>query len=384
VLPWPLDSGGKIRTYHLLRSASSAADIRLLAVREPGQGTEEELELAAAGVSVRAFDRAKPGPVRRWSRPKLERWFHSPGLLHGLAEELARESWDVLHLDELLRARTPPPGARVPVLQHHHKIDSVLYARTRVDQGAHRHFDLWKLRRLEAYAARRYPHHLVCGPGDRDVLLSRYPDLDVSVLPSGYDPDYFRPAEPERPRERDLILFLGSMDYPPNVDGVLHFTREVLPAIRRERPTARLAVVGRAPAPEVRALASDAVEITGAVDDVRPWLARAALVVVPLRIGGGTRLKIVEALGMGCPVVSTRVGAEGLDLADGREIVLADSAAALARRSVELLAHPETAGALGSRGRARVAAEYGWERLGERLVERWREVAESAGVRRGG
>lgn len=384
-VPWPLRSGGAIRTYHLIEAAAREVELHLCAVLEPGQTRAHAEPLERVCASVQLFEREAAGPVDQLRRAKIERWFHSPSLRAALARELASGRYDVLHLDELLLARLPPISARTPIVQHHHKLDSVLFESITGGRGPQRHFDLWKLRRLEAEAARRTPHHVLCSAEDRAILESRYPGLECAVVPSGFDPRHFTPSAQPPAREPELLVFVGSMSYEPNVDAVARFARNVLPSVLRERPHARLAIVGRAPAPEVRALASEHIEIVGEVADVRPWLERAALVVVPLRVGGGTRLKIVEALAMGAPVLSTSIGAEGLELTPGREIALADEPPAFARAVLELLSDEARRTALARAGQERVRALYPWPTLAHALVEHWRAAArgaESTDVRR--
>jgi len=377
-VPWPLRSGGAIRTYHLIEAAAREVELHLCAVLEPGQTREDARALEGVCASVQLFERETAGPVDQLRRAKIERWFHSPSLRAALARELASDRHDVLHLDELLLARLPPISARTPIVQHHHKLDSVLFESITGGRGPQRHFDLWKLRRLEAEAARRTPYHVLCSAEDRAILESRYAGLSCAVVPSGFDPLHFRPSEAPPARDPELLVFVGSMSYEPNVDAVARFARSVLPAVLRERPRTKLAIVGRAPAPEVRALASEHIEVVGEVADVRPWLERAALVVVPLRVGGGTRLKIVEALAMGAPVLSTSIGAEGLELRPEHEIALADEPPAFARAVLELLADEKRRGALGRAGQARVRALYPWPTLAHALVEHWRTAARRA------
>ena len=272
-------------------------------------------------------------------------------------------------------ARALPLATRLPILQHHHKLDTELYARTTAHKGPQRHFDLWKLRRLERESVQRTKRHLACSQGDAEILRTRYEGLQVDVLPSGYDPTYFAPPASAPERDPDLIVFVGSMSYEPNVDAVVRFVNEGMPLLRELRPQLRLAIVGREPATEVRALSSESVEITGEVDDVRPWLARAGACIVPLRIGGGTRLKIAEALGMGTPIVSTSIGAEGLGLEHGEHLLLADDYADFARETAALVADPARGAALGAAGRAHVEERFGWEQLGAELAQLWRSMA---------
>ena len=379
-VPWPLENGGKIRTFHLVREAARHVEVHLRLVREPGGTPGAEEALAPHCASLELHERSSPGPVRRLARPKLERWFHSESLRASLAASLATGDFDLVHLDELLLSRSLPPGTSVPVVQHHHKLDTVLYDLLWSHAGATKHFDLWKLRRLERESTRRTPWHLFCSQGDADFLQGRHGGLFPGVVPSGFDPASFAPATPPAPREPGRLLFLGSMDYGPNVDGVGHFVRETLPRIVAAEPRTRLDIVGSVPPAEVRALEDGHVHVTGRVPEVRPFLEKAAAMVVPLRIGGGTRLKIVEALALETPVVSTAVGAEGLGLADGEHLRLADDPEGFAAATLALLAEPEAAARLARQGRDHVQRHYRWEVLGEALVTYWRRAA-AAGTR---
>ena len=200
------------------------------------------------------------------------------------------------------------------------------------------------------------------------------------MVPSGFDPESFRARPDAPPREPARLLFLGSMDYGPNVEAVQRFVRESLPAIRAERPETVLEIVGAHPTAEVRALARPGVIVTGRVETVQPYLARASALVVPLAIGGGTRLKIVEALALATPVVSTTIGAQGLGLVDGTHLALADGGLEFARATLALLADPAGAAQLAARGRAWVHEHYRWEVLGHELVDYWERVAFSGAL----
>lgn len=379
-VPWPLVNGGKIRTFNLVKNAARDAEIHLRVIREPGMAEDAEEALAPHCASLQFFERSRPGSWMRWSRPKLERWFHSPGLQAAVRQEMQTGGHQLVHLDELLLARLPAGAHTVPVVQHHHKLDTVLYDTLNAARGPHRYFDLWKLRRLEAESARRYRHHLTCSEGDAAILRERHGALDCAAVPSGFDPAFHRPADPPATREPGRLLFLGSMDYGPNVDAVDTFVRLCLPRIRERFPEAVLDVVGGNPTAEVRALAGDGVHVTGRVDDVRPWLERAAAMVVPLRIGGGTRLKIVEALAMRTPVVSTNIGAEGLGLEDGVHALLADDAEGMIEHVCSLLADPDRSHALAYAGEDFVHERYTWDVLARELVDYWERIAFSGSV----
>jgi len=378
-VPWPLVNGGKIRTYHLLRQAASEVELHLRVIQEPEAVAGAEEALAPWCKTLRFFERSRPGRIERWKLPKLERWFHSRAMLEAVRADVATGAFRLVHLDELLLARIVPPERAVAVVQHHHKLDTVLYDSLRVGSGLQRTFDLWKLRRLEAESARRYRHHLLCSQDDADTLRARYGALDCAVVPSGFDPGEFRPS-PNAVRDANRIVFLGSMDYGPNVEAVLRFARESLPRILAARPEAVFEIVGGNPTREVRALASSALRVTGRVDSVVPYLERAGALVVPLAIGGGTRLKIVEALALGTPVVSSTIGAQGLGLEHGQHLLLADSPADFAAATLRLLDDTRAATQLGQLGRGYVHEHFRWEVLGRELVDYWERVAFSGAL----
>jgi glycosyltransferase involved in cell wall biosynthesis len=197
----------------------------------------------------------------------------------------------------------------------------------------------------------------------------------IDVVENGVDTAYFYPQE--RPREPGRLLFLGSLDWRPNLDAVGLLMDHVFPVVRAQEPTATLCLVGRHP-PEWlrrRAAATPGVELHADVPDVRPFLASCGLMVVPLRVGGGSRLKILEALASGTPVVSTRVGAEGLCLEPGRHLTTVEDHADLIPALIAAIREPDSAQAQAECGRRAVLARYDWDALAERLDAVWRETA---------
>jgi glycosyltransferase involved in cell wall biosynthesis len=194
------------------------------------------------------------------------------------------------------------------------------------------------------------------------------PGLEPAIVPNGVDMDYYTaPVSPlgakEGPGASDLV-FTAKMDFRPNVDAVLWFAQEVLPLIRRESPETRFWVVGKDPHPRLAVLAGDpGIRLTGWVDDVRPYIAAAAVYLVPLRIGGGTRLKVLEAMAMGKAIVSTTLGCEGFDLVPGQELAIADTPAAFASTVLTLLRDPEHRARLGDAARRFAGARYDWRSI---------------------
>jgi glycosyltransferase involved in cell wall biosynthesis len=378
VVPWPPESGGRTRTFNLLKALAPLAELHVRVVLEPGQDERALDPLRPHCASALGFERARPNTVQRWRRARIERWFHSPALQAQLALELAGGHFDVVHLDELLLVRQMPEDLRVPVVVHHHKLDTVLHELLPARAPFAKEFDVWKLHRLEAEASRRFRHHVVCSADDAAILRSRHRDLVLGVVESGFDPTYFAPSTPPPRRNSNRLLFLGTMSYPPNIDAVLHFAQRVLPKLVAARPGLVLEIVGAEPTRDVLALESPHVRVEGLVSDVRPFLERAAALVIPLRIGGGTRLKLVEAAALGCPVVSTTIGAQGLAFRDGEHLALADDEDAFARATLDVLTNPDAAAERAARARRRALEEYPWPKLAARLVEHWRAAALTA------
>jgi glycosyltransferase involved in cell wall biosynthesis len=219
------------------------------------------------------------------------------------------------------------------------------------------------MQRFENQTLSAFDRVLAVSDLDRETFHRLYPDsrkTPISVIPTGVDTEYFTPT-PAAPGATPRIVFTGSMDWLPNVDGVLYFAREILPLIRAEAPDVVFTIVGRSPTPEVLALASQpGIEVTGRVEDVRPYLAASTVNVVPLRIGGGTRLKIFEAMAAGRAVVSTTIGAEGLPGEPDRHLMLADDPPAFAQSVVALLHDRERRMAMESAARTLVTTHYDW------------------------
>jgi glycosyltransferase involved in cell wall biosynthesis len=219
-----------------------------------------------------------------------------------------------------------------------------------------------RMQRFEARALARSDLVVAVSDADAATFSRLYPGAarrPVHVVPTGVDTDYFRPSA--KAARRGHLVFTGSMDWLPNEDGVLYFAHEIFPRIRAAEPGVTLSIVGRAPTPAVRRLSElPGIEVTGRVEDVRPYIADGNVYVVPLRVGGGTRLKIFEAMAMGRAVVSTTIGAEGLPVTSGRDIAIADDPVEFAGAVVRLIRDEETRRGLEVAARRLVRERYDW------------------------
>jgi glycosyltransferase involved in cell wall biosynthesis len=215
-------------------------------------------------------------------------------------------------------------------------------------------------RLLEQRAVRHF--HAVTTVADADAAVIRRlaPRVPVHVTPNGVDAAYFAPLDLEE--EPETILFFGAMSFPPNVSAVLHYYHDILPLVRREMPIVRLVIAGRDPAPQIVALANDpTVIVTGMVDDMRPWLARAAVTICPMVNGSGIKNKVLEAMAMARPIVSTTLGIEALEVTNGRELIVADAPSDFASSLVALLRDREARRKMGAASRDLVLRRYSWE-----------------------
>jgi glycosyltransferase involved in cell wall biosynthesis len=280
--------------------------------------------------------------------------------------------------DFLFAAANVPLAGRVPVVLFEHNVEYQIWQRLSAIEPAWWRRGLFeiewrKVRRRERVICERADLTIAVSDADRQRLAALAPRARVTSIPTGVDTDFFHPTNTWETADR--LVFTGSMDWHPNEDAIAYFADSILPRIRREVPTVSLAVVGRRPSDRLKAIAKAAgIYVTGTVDDVRPYIAEAAVYVVPLRAGGGTRLKIFEALAMRKAVVSTTVGAEGLGLTPDREFVAADDADSFAAAVVSLLWDPARRRALGCAGRALVESRYSWQHVAREFERRCEEA----------
>jgi len=226
----------------------------------------------------------------------------------------------------------------------------------------------------EAAMCRRAAHVIAVSEADQNQMSKEFGITNITAVPTGVDLDYF--AHPAGRTAKADLVFLGSMDWLPNIDGIRFFVEEVLPRIRQSRPDCTLAIVGRQPTAEILELArrDSLITVTGTVPDVRPYLWDSLVSIVPLRIGGGTRLKIYEAMAARTPVVSTSVGAEGLDIEHGRNLLIADTADTFAESCLALLNSAEHRQRLADAGWELMNARFSWEQVADQFAR----VLESA------
>ena len=231
-----------------------------------------------------------------------------------------------------------------------------------------------KLRREELRTYRDADGVYLCSAADERRLLDQVPGARTAVIPNAADVEYYQPRPTDPPPDGRTVVYFGLLSTVPNVDGVIHFVQDIWPRIAEASPEARCKIIGGRPPPSLLALAGPRVELTGFVSDLRPHLAAAAAVVVPLRLGGGTRLKIVEAMAMGKAIVSTTLGAEGIEAVPGRDLLVEDQPAAFADAVNRLLAQPRLAARIGQSARQLAVERYAWSGAARALEGFYRQI----------
>lgn len=381
-LPYPLVGGDRIRIYNLLVRVAARHEVCLAAFLETPEDAAgvEHMQHFCARVETATLQRRSPAAhlpgLLRYTlqgKPPELKFLHSPELAGKIARMAAAHDFDVVQVESRmgLYLEALPPGARAARILMFQNFAAQQYGRAaqveeRWDRSLRLRLNAAAMRRWEPRYAERCGVSTTVSEADRRLLLQAKPRLRVEVIPNGVDVHKYELLPPEA--DSSDLLFIGNMGYPPCADAAIYFCREVFPLIRQAHGTAQVWLVGRDPPPAVQALACDAVHVTGRVDDVLPYYRRSAVCVVPLRAGGGTRLKILEAMALGRPVVSTSVGCEGLDVADGEHLLVADRPENFARQTVRLLNDCALCARLAAGARRLVVARYDWDVIAGQLL----------------
>ena len=379
----PVDTGGKIRSYNILLQLAARNEVTLLSYyggrrdyayeREIKNHFPRAMTIYTAAPDSTMIERALDYLRRLPSRaPYAVTKFSSADVRHLLKEWLGENRFEVAVCDFLSVSLNFPVLLETPTVLFQHNVESALWQR----QAQHEpnpvkrilfKLEAAKMTKYERAAVKRFHHVIAVSEHDREQLSAMTDPSRISVVPTGVDLKQYTASATTCATEK-LIVFVGSMDWEANIDGVDYFCREIWPAVKKRVPDARLRLVGRNPHPRVKRWASDSVEVTGTVESVVEHYRQAAVNIVPLRIGGGTRLKIYEAMATGKATVSTSIGAEGLDVEDGRDILLADTAASFSDSIIKLLADERLRQRIETAA-TRKAAQYDWAMIADRFEE---------------
>ena len=379
----PVDTGGKIRSYNILRRLSNEHEVTLLSYyggqRDPSyEAALPEQFPRARTVCTGAVDsdgfrgaldylyrlpRSAPYSVAKFTHPKV---------CQAVAERLSSGQFDAAICDFLAPSLNFPEQLAIPCVLFQHNVESSLWQRMAATESHPAKklsytFESARMSRYERRTLAKFHHIIAVSEHDRQQMLKMDPDCEITVVPTGVDAQQFQAAPPSSIKP-PRIVFTGSMDWEPNIDAVEYFCAQIWPRILSAYPDAIFQIVGRNPFAKVQRLASKSVQVTGTVPSVTDYLRDATVVVVPLRIGGGTRLKIYEAMAMGKALVSTSIGAEGLSFQNGRDLLLADDASSFADALLLLLRDGQVRRKL-EQAAVQLAAQYDWSVVARQFAE---------------
>jgi polysaccharide biosynthesis protein PslH len=375
----PLHSGGDIRSYHIARYLASRHELCFLSYYdgEPDAPYERQLAEHFPGATCQCTGKSQKLPARALdylmkvgdSAPYAVTRFKSEQVREKLTAWLTNRKFDVAVCDFLDAAVNFIPSP-TPTVLFQHNVESEIWRRhadTETNPAKRQIYrmEFKKMRAYEETTVQKFPHVVAVSENDRQLMSAWVDASQITVIPTGVDLQQYKPDLSER-KVDPLVMFIGAMDWEPNVDAVEFFCKEIWPAVRAQVPEAKFRIVGRNPVRRVQQFAGDSIEVTGRVPAVIEHLHQAAVVIVPLRIGGGTRLKIYEAMAAGKAMVSTSVGAEGLDVHHSRDIILADGAKDFTEAVLMLLKDDDARKRYG-RAAAELAAGYDWARVGAKF-----------------
>ena len=378
-VPFPLTDGGRVRVFNLLKQIAVKNEVTLLALETQTTDAEGVAELRQLGIQVhlvpnapilprvsfgtlvKAFLKRQPITVARYDIPAYRQKFR---------ELIATQTFDLVHY-EMFHIAQFHTETHLPGVLSQQNVDSAIWRRLCSETANPLYkFAYWTqqlaFQRYERVLSPKFDAVTCTSDIDAAVFQQHCTENAIEIIPNGVDITHYRPDfTTEAPAH---LIYIGSMDWYPNEDAVAFFADEVLPRIQEKVPDVTFSIVGGNPSARVQKLAErDGIIVTGRVPEIKPYFAKATVFVVPLRIGSGTRLKILEALAMGKAIVSTTVGAEGLDLKDGAEIFIADEPTAFADAVTRLLTDAQLRRRIGENGRSRVEQDYDWRSIGEKL-----------------
>ena len=391
---WPVTTGARLRDFHLARQLALKATLTYIGF-VTGEAKRERLEPLAnsevvliprhPGYAPLNLMRGLLGPT-----PISVLNYTSAAMMAELERLLRDQAFDAIQIEGVhlfayvKQIRELAPRARL--ICDWHNIESELLERyaENAPSTARRFYarrTTALLRRLEHQLLQLCDAHTVCSDRERRILLKQAPSARIEVAGNGVDVEYFSEKPSGESSPRRSLVFVGSMDYHANIDAALYFANEIWPQVRERRPDLEFVVVGSRPTAEVLALRNQpGITVTGTVDDIRPYYRSALAVVVPLRVGSGTRLKVLEAMAAGTPVISTTLGAEGLATKDGDNILIADSPAATADHIARLQADSPEWKRLATNAHELVKTQYDWSIIGNTLRRLYAEQLEGAWV----
>jgi len=391
--PYPLISGHSLRTYDILKGAAQKHNVTLVTfVQLPEHELKEENLNHLRGFCKAVYPFRIPVDLSRVKfatklfmnlfspKPFVVQKYDVPDVRKKIREILKGEKIDLVHVDMLPLSVYINEFEKLPIILVNHNVESIrLYRWFQTESNPVKKVYLGmqypKLKAFEKSAMEKFDCCVVVSEKDKYLLREMGVKNNLAVVPNGTDTTFFKPMG--RNKIDNSVLWLGHMDVHTNRDAVLYFWREIFPFLQKQYPQVRMTFVGTAPPKEIADAAkkNGNIKVTGFVDDVRPYMDEAAVMIVPLRIGSGTRLKILDAMAMGKAIVSTSVGCEGLDVSDGKNILIADTPEEFATKTIDLLRDPEMRKGIENRSRE-LAVTYDWGLVKEKQESAYQSIME--------
>lgn len=388
-VPYPPHGGSLQRSFNLLREISRNNTVHLLALNQKALLSEDEKLIKSIDAlkeycaTVKVFKIPSDSSKIKWYSllllnlfsltPFTTWWFRSRKLADEIKMQIRTNRFDLIHFDTIDLAQYARLTSNIPKVLNHHNVESELITR----RGKSERNPLiklylllqgWKLRRYERKQIPLFGMNLAVSADDKRMFDSFVSNARIEIVPNGTDVEYFTPKNEFVRKE---LVFAGGMNWYPNRDSMIYFCDEIYPLIRQKIPEVAMNIIGRSPPQKIlnSAKKDESIRVHGYVDDVRDYLARAAVYVVPIRVGGGTRLKILDAFACGKAVVSTSVGCEGIDVTPGEDILTGDTPSAFADQVIRLLDDDTLRRKLEINARKLVEAKYSWRIIGHTLNE---------------
>ncbi len=401
LLPWPPKGGLRQRSYHLMKAIGERHELEVIAFRQRSQQPDAESVDAALGaleqfaVVRRVIDLPQEdypiGQVGLAARsllpgePFTVRWGKSMAYREAVREAVSQSDPELVHVDTIsLAPYIAEVADDLPACLNHHNVESeMLLRRASQEPNMLRRVYFWqegrRLQAVERSFAGRFWRHLVCAELDAERLKAVVPGVHTEVVPNGVDLDYFTASPADTPETPDSLIFVGGLSWYPNASAMQFLVSDVWPLLVERRPEARLQIIGRNPSVSLRRLAAPyaGIEIPGFVDDMRPLVYRSQVYVCPIYDGGGTKLKMIDAMALSKPIVAHPVACEGLGLTDGVDVIIAETPIEFRDSIIRLFEDSELRRRLGAAARARAERVFSFREIGAKLADLYSQLAAS-------
>lgn len=396
-VPYPPRGGATLRNFNLMKECSEANEIHLMTfTQEPYLRDPAELRKSIDGLKqyckhVEVFRIPSDDNKLKWylllflnlfSLMPYSVWrFRSPKMIRAIKDHLKKHSFDLIEIGTIALVQYARLAPDLPKLLIHHNVESELLYRRSKGAGnwltrIYLALQAYKLRRLEKMALKSFDHHTAVSERDKDVLKKSCPGADITVIDNGVDTDYFVPSD--QPVNPNTLVYAGSMLWYPNAEAMIYFAKEIWPRLKKSVPSITMNLVGSNPPKELVELGQkdSNFKLYGFVDDVRPYVLNSAVYIVPITVGGGTRLKILDAMAMGKAIVSTSIGCEGIKTVDGENIMIADSPEQFCQKILSVLNDENLRKCLGAKARQTAEEHYSWKKIAPRLNDIYNRLGE--------